>query len=363
MEQTKKKNRKLLTTIGIEAEIINFIDSLSMLANSGMAITTAIQAIHDDSKSKRMRKVLSWILEDLENGASVADALSSTELFDDHTISLISLGEQSGKLVQNLQVVAVEQEKQKLAKSRLRSAMMYPIFVMIITMVVGISLAWFILPKLATVFEQLDLDLPAATKFLISTGLILEQYGVIIVPSGIFVLMLIFYLLFAYKKTKRVGQSLLFAIPGVNRLIMQIEIARLGYLMGSLLDAGLPVTSSLKSLSDSTEFVYYRRLYAQMAQAIEDGISLKDSFATYKKAEKLVPKPIQQLIAAGEQAGDLPEIFQKIGNSFQAKSEASTKNLTTILEPILLVVVWLGVVGVALAVILPIYNLIGGFNA
>jgi len=348
--------------IGIEKERNELMENLSMLVSGGMSIPAALDAVSRETHSGAMQKILSVLRDEIQGGSPLWKAFARTGLFDEHTIALVRLGEKSGKLSENLALIAIEEEKDAELRSKIRSAMMYPVFVLSLTVIVGVALAWFILPRLARVFAQLGIALPAITKGLIAVGGFLGTYGVVALPLFFVVLGLVVYFLFYYQKTKFIGQTALFAFPGVRRLLREIELARFGYLLGTLLDAGLPITQALDSLQKATFFPPYKKLYAHLRDSIEEGNSFSKSFLNYKQSVILVPTSIQQLIGAGEQSGKLSETLLKISAIFEARTENTAKNLTVILEPILLVIVWLGVVAVALAVILPIYSLIGNLN-
>ena len=239
---------------------------------------------------------------------------------------------------------------------------MYPIFVLSLTLFVGIGISWFILPKLAKIFTDLKLTLPLVTRILMGFGLFLNKHGIVAVPIAIVVIFFLSYIVFFNKKTKFIGESIIYSIPGIKTLLMEVEVARLGYLLGTLLDAGLPVTKAIDSLAGATEALRYRKFYLALHDSIEMGNSFEKSFAAYKKVNKLIPESIQQLIVSGEQSGNLNKTLIKVGKVLEEKSDTTTKNLTIIMEPILLVIVWAGVVTVAFAVILPIYSLVGGLN-
>lgn len=349
--------------IGIGKEVDYFVENLSIMVASGMNITGALDAILQEMRSMRMKRVIAFLKEEIDNGSSLSRALEAANIFSSSAVSLIRIGEESGKLSQNLKVVAEQQEKNRIFKSKIISAMMYPVFVLSLTLIVGVGIAWFILPKLAVVFSQLKIQLPLVTKILIGTGIFLSRHGQYVVPLVAIILAIFFYLLFFFPKTKGIGQALLFGVPGIKQLIKEVELARFGYLLGTLMEAGLTINQSLDSLKDATVFSYYKKFYVSLKNNIEDGNSFQKSFIAYKKSKKLVPIPVQQLIFAGEQSGNLSGVLLKIGQNYEAKMETTTKNIVVILEPILLVIVWLGVVAVALAVILPIYSLIGGFKA
>ena len=364
-DNTKKAVREkgAFFAFGMGKERDYLLENLSLLISSGMSILSALDAMAEEPRSRRMEMVLSSIREDIGAGFPLWEALLKTHLFPEHAISLIKLGEESGKFAENLKVVVVEQEKNRTFQSKLRSAMMYPVFVLSLTLIIGISIAWFILPKLATVFSQLRRELPLITKILIKFGAFLGNYGSYFVPAFAIFMIALVYFVFLFPRTKGIGQAILFSAPGTKRLIMEMELARFGYLLGTLLQAGIPITKALDSLASATEFFQYRKLYRYLRDSVDEGNSFQKSFKLFHRAERLVPVSVQQLIIEGERAGSLAATLAKIGNTFEEKADTTAKNLTIILEPVMLVIVWLGVLGVALAVILPIYSLIGGLSA
>jgi type II secretory pathway component PulF len=309
-----------------------------------------------------MKKILERILVELEGGSPLWKSFDRTGLFKGYTISLLRIGEESGKFAENLKVVSLEQEKERNLKSKVKSALMYPVFVLVLVVVIGLGISWFILPKLAKIFADLKLDLPLITKILIGFGLFLQKNGFWFVPLGMCVTAALIWVFFINEKTKFLGESFLYSIPGIKTLLMEVEVARLGYLLGTLLDAGLPIIRAIDSLLGASDSVRYKKFYTHLKESIEMGNSFQKSFASYPKVDKIVPQPMQQLIFSGERSGNLNKTLLKIGQVLEEKSDTTTKNLTIIMEPILLVIVWLGVVGVAFAVILPIYSLVGGIN-
>lgn len=360
--QRVNPNEKRISTFGLSKDRDHFIENLSMLVLSGMAITSALASITRETKSPRMKQILEQMLFEIESGSPVWKSFDKTKMFKGYTISLIRIGEESGKFAENLKVVALEEEKDREFNSKVKSALMYPIFVLGLTGFVGIGISWFILPKLAKIFTDLKLTLPFITKVLIGFGVFLSKYGLFVVPLGLAVIGGIFYILFYNEKTRFMGEAITFSIPGIKTLMMEVEVARFGYLLGTLLDAGLPVTKAIDSLANATEVLRYRAFYNHLHDSIEEGNSFQKSFLAYKTIDKLIPQAIQQLVISGEQSGNLNKTLVKVGQVLEAKSDTTTKNLTIIMEPILLVIVWAGVVCVAFAVILPIYSLVGGMN-
>ncbi len=359
----KEKKRKKIFTFGLGKERDDFLENISMLISGGVPIFEAIESIKEGSRSKDMKKLLDYMREDIEDGLPIWKSFSKTNLFPDHVISLVRLGEESGKLNENIKIAAIGQEKNRALQSKIYSAMMYPAFVLFLTVFVGLGIAWLILPRLTTTFAQMRMDLPLITEILIEIGNFLGSYGHYFIPSFLVFLVILVFVLFYLPKTKFIGQAVLFIIPGVGKLVKELEIARFGHLLGTLLGAGVSIRQAMFLLSRSTASLRYKRLYKHLENCIGEGDTFKKSFSSFKGADKLMSRPIQQLIFVGEKSGSLSEVLLDIGRKFEEKTDNTTKNLTVILEPLMLVIVSLGVAFVAIAIILPIYSLIGGMDA
>ncbi len=345
-----------------EEEKDYFAENLAMLMNSGMSIVSVLDAAKSGTTSGYLRRLIDKIKSEIDAGSSLWRALEKSGILPLQYISLIRIGEESGRLPQNLKVVALQRRKDRIFRSKIKSAAMYPILVFVLTFIVGIAVAWFTLPRLATVFSQLNLKLPFLTIILIAFGKFLGAYGVIAVPLFVATLTVLAYFVFFFKRTRNLGQTLLLHLPGAKNLIQKTELARLGYTLGSLLDAGVPIVESLNSLESTATFYAYKKFYKALGENIGEGASFKKTFGTYPGLSRLIPAPVQELLMAAEESGRLPETLLTVGKTFEDELETATKDLTTVLEPILLVIVWLGVVSVAIAVILPIYSLIGGLS-
>jgi len=337
--------------------------NLALLLNAAVPIQEALDSLKETSKSTNLNKALDQMKRDIDEGVPLWKALDSAGVASQQTLALVRIGEESGRLVENLRVAAQQEEKQQIFRAKVRSAMLYPSFVLGLTLVVGVSVAWFLLPRLAETFDQLNVPLPPISQVFINLGLFLRDNGIWAVPAGLAGVSFLMYILFGYAKTRSIGQALLFRIPGVSRLLYEVEVARFGYLLGTLMQAGLSVTQSLQSLHDATAALRYKKLYQKLRDGFEEGYSFHAVLPKYKAVKKLIPPPVQQMVMAGERSGSLPETLVSVGAIYEEKADISTQNLEAILEPILLIFVWLGVMGVAVAVILPIYGLVGGLGA
>ncbi|MDH4358870.1 MAG: type II secretion system F family protein [Candidatus Berkelbacteria bacterium] len=358
----KVKKRSWLSNLGLGQEKEYFIENLSMLLASGMNIIAALEAVKAGVKSRSMKNIIEVVKQDIDDGSPVWKAIDKTGILSEHSVSLIRIGEESGRLPANLKVISIQNQKERIFRSKIVSALLYPVAVLFLTLVIGVGIAWFILPKLAKVFDSLRMELPITTKILITVGNFLGSYGKFVVPAFILLFLLAFYIVFVYKRTRSLGQKIIFILPGIKVLIQQIELARFGFILGNLLDAGMPLVDALASLKEVSSFTKYQGLYVFLRDNIEEGYSFQKCFSMYKGIHKLIPFPVQQMIVTSEQSGSLKETLISIGEMFEEKTDISTKNLATILEPVMLFAIWLVVLFVALSVIMPIYNLIGGFN-
>lgn len=358
-----KKSRGTLASLMIGRERTYLFDDLSLMMKSGISVQSSLSLIRQNTKQKYFKKLITKILDSVDEGRPLWLSLEETGIFSSYSISLVRVGEETGKLSENLALIAKHEEKQRTLNSKIVTAVSYPLFVLSLTVVIAIGAVWFIFPKLSTVFHSLNVPLPRITRILISLGDVMRTHGLIIVISFVGANLLIISFLFIIKPTRKYGDMLLLCIPGISKLIKQVEIERLGFLLGTLLEAGLPINASLESLHRATRIYAYRKMYASIASDVEIGISLENSFKNIQKINKLIPPPVQEMIATGERSGRLPAVLQEIGDRYTKKTELSTNNLTQMLEPFLLVFVWLGVLCIALAVIVPIYGLVGNLNS
>ena len=366
MQKTNKQIRESfsdrLSLIGSKEEKNFIMENLSLMLGAGLSISASFESIAKGLKNKALKRIVQKMIVDINEGSNLHGALSKTNLLPPYALSLIRIGEESGRLTQNLQAIALQQQKDEALNSKLHSAMIYPVLVLSITVVVGLGVAWFILPKLAKVFTNLKLTLPLITRVLIFVSNILSQHGYWLLPVMVLSFILFIYLVFYNRRTNRSGQWLLFFLPMTRRLIVNLELSRMGFVFSSLLTAGVPIRETVRLLSESTQVYRYQRFYKYLGEGFEVGNSFQTSFSKYPKIDQIIPLPIQQVIVSGEQSGRLGESLVLIANRFEQKTEESIKNLPIVLEPVFLVIIWLGVLVVALAVILPIYSLVGSLN-
>jgi len=345
-------------TVGFGDEKDYFVENLSLLVSSGMGIGASLSSVKEGIKNKQFKKMITAMEEMVSSGYPLWRAFEYTRFLPSRIIALVKSGEESGHLPEHLNLVTIQQHKEKVFTSRLRSALLYPGIVFLLAILVGIGSAWFVLPKLVSVFGDLNVRLPLPTRMLIGLANFITNYGFFAIPIFIVLLLYVVYLLFVNKRTKFLGEYLTLVIPGVNRLVQGVELARFGFIFGALLQAGLTIGDALDSVREGTGFVTYQKFYTALRENIQQGQSFRQSLTAYKGSDKFIPMPMQQLIMAAEKSGKLPETMLKIGQIFEEKTEVMSQDLSTILEPIVLIVVGLIVGVVVIAVISPIYNIV-----
>lgn len=344
-------------SVGFGDEQDYFIENLSLLISSGMGISSALASINISIKGKRLKKITEAIEGMVNDGTPLWKAFELTNFLSERVVSLIRSGEEAGRLPEHLNLVTIQQHKEKLFNSRLKSALLYPGIVLILAFMLAVGSSWIILPRLVSIFEASKGTLPFTTVILLWTGTFLAKYGVVVVPSVIAAVLLIVFFVFFFKRTKFIGDYILFSIPGIRTLIQGVELARFGYIFGVLLQAGFQVNEALESVKKGTSYAQYRKFYNHLQECILNGDTFKNALSTYKKPERYLPIPIQQLILSSEKSGKLSETFIKVGIIFEDKTEAMSRDLSTVLEPIILIVVGIVVGFVVLAIIGPIYGL------
>lgn len=330
---------------------------LGVMLHAHIPIYEALCAIKKEITYRPLQKKITQIITAIDNGAPLHEALTNSHLFPQEIIHLIQQGEESDQLTEHLSLLLLQEEKKTDLKQKLSSAMIYPCLVMMLIIILGIGISWFILPQFARMFSQMNTSVPPITKAAINVGLFFQQYGNVVIPSVLFILSLFFYLFFIYTKTRRIGDHILFHIPLLRRFLLELELTRMGHIFGHLLQTGLPIDQILSTMKETTKFFQYKRFYQTLEKDILNGKSFEQSIKQYPHIRQIMPTYVQQMIYTGEQTGELPNMFLEISRIQDKKIEQTTKQLHAVFEPLLLIIVAIAIFLLALAVVLPIYNI------
>jgi type IV pilus assembly protein PilC len=339
-----------------------FFENLGLMISSGIDIVVALDILKTETKSKGIKLLIAKVQEDISNGHAIWESLEKSQILPKHLISVVRIGEESGKLSENLVIVVKQMQKQREFRSKIRSASLYPSFVLVLMVAVGLVMSIFVLPRLTTIYKSLDTDLPLITQVLIGFGEFIQNYGMIAIPAAILVLVILFVVIFIDPKTKFIGQWILFKLPVVKRMLMEVEVSRFGFLMGTLLESGFPILDAIDLLEYSTELIRYKKFYRALRFSINEGFSFHQSMDRYKWSEKVLPAYARQLLISSEKSGNLAQALKNIGLEYEKRNDTTIKDFSVLIEPLLLVLVWIGVAFIALAVVMPIYSLVGNIT-
>lgn len=363
-ENKKKKNKNEVAGwiapfvyFGLKSKAFEFLENLSYFLSSGMSVTMALSSMEEELSGFRMKRLCRRLQNNIQSGLSLSESFEKQKFFSANIVALVNAGEKTGKLVENMKLVLLLNDEDRRLKSKLNSSLLYGTFIFILTVVVGTGTAWYVLPTIADVYSKIGEDLPLITKIMIRGGNFLVNYGAVVVPITFSFLVAIIYFIFSFPKTKFIGHTLLFHLPFLGKLIRESEITRFGYILGHMLESGLPIDEALHTIPGTTTFKNYQKLYLHLEKKILDGFSFYDSMKSYKKTKKLFPSNVLQMISSAEKSGQLSETLIRISGLYSLKVENTSRNLPIVLEPIMLLVVGLGVALFVLATIMPIYNL------
>jgi type IV pilus assembly protein PilC len=361
-EPPKPKRTKKRTFGGISRDTSEYIiESMSMMLLAGVTVGEAIESIAAEIPQKPIRQILQSMRTSIDEGMPFALALEQTGLFETSVITLIEVGESTGKLPENLRVVAAQMHKNNTMNAKIKSAMLYPAFLITLLFVVGTGIGVFLLPKLLDVITGLQIQVGLMTRILIVVGTLFGKYGLIFAAVVVMLVISTSILIKKSANARAASEAILFRIPGIKKLLFETEISRFGFVLGTLLDAGLPVVTALQSLSASMSTRRYQRFTQEVQQRVDEGDSF-NKILSDKKYRKLVPGTITQVVVSAERSGNLASSLLKVGTNYEDKADITARNLETLLEPIVLVLIAVAVLFVAMAVFLPIYSLIGNLN-
>jgi type IV pilus assembly protein PilC len=340
-----------------QSEIANFTRQLSTMITAGLPLTESLSILKAQTKDKQFGVIQESILRDIEGGGSFGDSLSKyPATFSKIYISLVRAGEASGLLDTILARLADNLEKEREFKAKTRGALIYPVIVVVAITIVMFIMMIFVIPKLTGMYKDMGVELPAPTQLLIATSNFFVNFWWLM----IFIMGLSY---FGYKKyaSTNNGQKntdlLSFKIPVFGKIKRLTALTEFSRTLGLLIGAGIPIIESLNIVSESVGGKVYYDSIRQAAKEVEHGAPLS---IPVSKDENF-PPILSQMVKVGEETGKLDEVLIKISKYFESETENLIKNLTTALEPFILILLGLGVAFLVLSIILPIYKLTSSF--
>lgn len=338
-------------------DIVMMSKHLSVMLSSGLTVPEALEVLVDQT-SGRLRNVLKRVYRRVAGGSSFGDSLAmEPKVFSPIFISAIIVGESSGTLDENLERLAEQMERDLNLKRNIQSALLYPGVVISAAGIMGLLVATFVLPQVSQIFRSLRAELPLSTRILLWIADFFDQYGTIVGPL---VIAGVIFLLWFIKRpiVKPFVDRIILRIPIVDEFIHTMNRARFCRTTGTLLESGTPIEEAL----EITGNVMANHLYAQSVKRMKKDVSSGDQFSDIiARYPDLYPIMIQRMVAVGERSASLGKTLNFLADYFEERVLVMSKNMSTLLEPILLVFIGLVVGLMAVSILTPIYSILTAF--
>lgn len=343
--------KKNITLSGNEK--ISLISNLGTMLGAGISIIEAVDSIMEDAKGNS-KKVLESLRADLMQGKPMHEALAQfPQAFDKVTINLIKAAEEAGTLETTLKDLKINIQKDIEFSDKVKFALIYPVFILVIFLGVLLMILVVVVPKVSQVFSRLNVVLPLPTRILVFlSDLILKQT----VPLVIFTIVASGGIAFIYSRNKSLFTGIIFSLPLIKTLFQKIDLTRFSRSLYLLLSSGIPITSALGLSEDVVMKTQTRALIIEAREKILSGKRFSEGL---KNSKGLIPNIMIKLIEVGEKTGSLDKSMQDISEYLDYEVSNALKAFTAVLEPIMLLIVGVSVGGMMLAIISPIYGLIG----
>lgn len=341
--------------VGI-VERMMFARNLSVMIGAGLAMTKSIEAARNQTANETFKLILDDILNSITKGKTFADSLEPHEkIFGALFIRMIAAAETSGKLESTLKILARQMKRDHDLSSKVRGAMIYPAIIFTVLIAIGVLMMIFVIPTLTQTFNELGVELPLSTRVIIaSSNFILNFYWVLLI-----IIPVILYGAFRFLKTatgKRLFDRSILRVPLFGPLIQKYNSARFSRTLGSLLSSGVSIISSLEITSGVVSNALFQDAIKQASIEVEKGKQLNEILKRYPR---IFPPLVTQMVEVGEETGTLSHMLFRLALFFEEDVTATTKNLSSIIEPVLMIVVGIVVGFFAVAMMQPIYNSVG----
>lgn len=340
------------------AEKILFTKHLSMMVKSGMTEIESVKLLARQVKSKSFKTILAAVVTDLENGQFLSNALKPYEnVFGNLFISIINLGEKSGTLAENLEFLSKDLQESKALRSKVRSALIYPSILLVATIGVISTLVFLILPKILPIFDSLKAELPAATRILIKVSTTLRE-DFLLISLTIVTAIAIWTILLRISKVRYFIHRILLILPFAGAISKKYNMANLTRSLGILLKSGVRIVEAITTASQMTDNLVYREALGKVAEEVRRGQELHEYL---EETPDLFPPTVTRMIEVGEKTGNLEENLAYLSEFYKNEVDDTVANLSSVLEPALLLIMG-GLVGfVAISIITPIYQITTAF--
>jgi len=340
-------------------EQIIFTKNLSGMLKAGLSLYRALSVLKKQTKNAKMDSILISLGDEINSGGTLSSGLAKfPNVFSQLFISMTKAGEESGNLAGALSDIGMNLEKSHSLTKKIKGALIYPGVILSAMVVIGVLMFAFVVPTLASTFQSLGVTLPLSTRIIIFFGnffshnLILTFVIIIIAGLGL-------YSLFHGKFMAKYIDYVVVRLPVIGNLAKELNTARTARTISSLLLAGVSITRAIEITEDVVQNSYYKKVLNEAKNAIEKGAPFSKAFETNNK---LYPVMMSEMIEVGEETGKLSDMLLEIALFYEAEIENKTKNLSTIIEPVLMIFIGAGVGFFAISMISPLYSILGSIN-
>lgn len=335
------------------SEKMLFVKHLSIMIKAGMPLLDSLWLLRKQARSKSFQKIISGLIVDIDNGQFLSVGLEKyASIFGDFFINIIRVGEASGTLADNLNYLHKELWKSYELRKKVRSAMTYPIIVLVAAGGISFILIFFIFPKIIPIFTSFRMELPLPTRMLIGFVSIFTAYGVWILVGFLFFIIAAWFS-FQIKKVRFIFHRFLLSLPYIGKVSQNINMTAFARTLSVLLKSGIKIVDAVMIVSDTVPNLVFQKKIKLVAERIKSG-ELMSSYMT--ENSQFFPPIFSQMVEVGESTGHLDENLNYLADFYESEVDETFKNISTILEPMLLLLMGIVVGFIVLAVITPIYG-------
>jgi type IV pilus assembly protein PilC len=340
-------------------ELVMVTRNLGSMLTAGLTVSRALSVVERQTKNPRLKGVTKRIVERINQGDQFNAALSEfPEVFDNLYISMVKAGEESGSLAESLKTLAIQMERASNLKKKIKGAMIYPSIVIAVMVGIGILMMIYVMPKITGVFKGMNKELPATTKFLIFTSDFMVANTLVVLLGMVGMVAGATY--FLRSRVGKIATSwLVVRLPVIGPMAKETNAARTARTLSSLLNSGVDVIRSIEITEEVIQNVFFKKIVHEARVRVEKGTALSEIFI---ERSDMYPILVGEMILVGEETGQIAGMLGELAVYYETEVERKTKDLSTIIEPLLMVVIGGGVGFFALALIAPIYSISDGLN-
>jgi type IV pilus assembly protein PilC len=342
-----------------EYEKILFARNLGAMLSAGLSLARALSVIERQTKKPKTSSVVSSIASDVRRGDTLHAAFAKfPDVFGGLFVAMVRAGEEGGDLPQSLALVSDQMERMYELKKKIRGALIYPCIILVAIVGIGALMMIYVVPTLASTFAESGASLPPSTQFIINLSNFLVNYTFFAIGGTVLVLGLI-YSAARTKWGKRGFDFVFLHLPAIGKIVREVNAARTARTLAALLASGVDVLTALEIVSQVVQNSYFRAVILKARDGVSQGEALSVEFV---RREDLYPAFVGEMMAVGEETGQLAEMLKRLAIFYEEEVDRATKDMSTIIEPFLMVIIGAAVGFFAVSMITPIYSMSQNIN-